>query len=186
MGSTKDSVYSQNEVLTVNDSPLWTREQVGVQVVKNVQCHTEAVDLSLFSIFHCLADQMMYFCIARMMRLSSCIASSGPWWHLWWACSLWSWPSVPRAWQSRQKPWRSASSLRREEACGKHSPEAASICTHLPAEPVSGAGDGRGSERSQRGSSLNGSSSSSRHDWKTWNLADCILCVVAMAQGGSS
>lgn len=93
--------------------------------------------LSCFPVLHCLADQMMCSCIAGMMRLSSYIASSGPWWHLWWAFSLWSWPSAPRAWQSKQKPWRSASSLKGEKACGKQSTEAAPIGTHVPAEPVS-------------------------------------------------
>lgn len=47
-----------------------------------------------------------------------------------------------------------------------------------------GAGDGRGYERSLRGSSLNGSRD--RHNWKTWNLIDCMPCVVAMAEGSSS
>lgn len=72
----------------------------------------KAFDCPFFLILRYLADQTTCFCIALMMRLSSCIASSGPWWHLWWAFSLWSWPSVPRAWRSRRKPWRSASSLK--------------------------------------------------------------------------
>lgn len=93
--------------------------------------------LPFFPILHCLADQMMCSCIARMTRLSSCIASSGPWWHLWWVFSLWSWPSAPRAWQWKQKPWRSASSRRGEKSHGKQSPEAAPIGTHLPVEPAS-------------------------------------------------
>lgn len=47
-----------------------------------------------------------------------------------------------------------------------------------------GTGDGRGRERSPRGSCLDGSRN--RHNWKAWILLDCVPCVVAMAKGSSS
>lgn len=110
-------------------------------------CHAKAVDHSFFPVLHCLADRTMCSCIALMMRSSSCIASSGPWWHSWWAFSLWSWPSVPRAWQSRQKPWRSASSLKgcqlveaKHRSCTSRHTSTCRAC--FPAQEVEGAGRG--------------------------------------------
>lgn len=105
---------------------------------------------ALSSLSSTLTDQRTFSYAARMMTSSSCTASSGQWWHLWWACSLWSWPFVPRAWRSRQKPWRSASSPNGKEDCGKPSAEAvpsgqrspAPQSPHLVAQEMEGAAAG--------------------------------------------
>lgn len=62
------------------------------------------VDLYLLIlVFLLFTGRMMWCWSAPMMRLFSCTASSGPSWLSWLESSLWSWPSVPRAWLSGQR-----------------------------------------------------------------------------------
>lgn len=107
--SSKYGVSNQSLHFSRVDYPLGLESEF-VCRLWSVWCRNESLTAFPPRLLYSPADQRTFSYTARTMRLSCCTASSGQWWRSWWAFSLWSWPSVPRAWRSRQKPWRSASS----------------------------------------------------------------------------